>query len=113
VLAAQLLVKIVLDQVETLVEGVERACKLPLSGSHLLEGSVEREALTIPRVSEGPIGGVHVDSIFECAARRFIRTKPQNPSVVRRALAGGVIEGFLLDAGHLTPPWAAQCPKGR
>lgn len=76
VLAAQLLVKVVLDEVETLVQSVERAGKLLLSGGHLLEGSAEREALAIMRVSALPNGGIHRASIFERAAPGFIRTKP-------------------------------------
>jgi hypothetical protein len=78
-LAAQLCVKVVLDEVETLVQSVERARKLPLSGGHLLEASAQREALAIPGVSAGPVCGLHRGSIFERTESWFIRTKPQNP----------------------------------
>jgi hypothetical protein len=76
VLAAQFFVKVVLDDVEALVEGIERAGKLPLFSSHLREDLAEREALAIPVVSELPICGIHRCFIFECSAREFIRTKP-------------------------------------
>jgi hypothetical protein len=113
-LAAQLLVKVSFDEVETLVEGIERACKPALSGSHLAHGSAEREALAVLRVSDAPFGGTHHGSILERAAGRFIRTKPKKGSVLRRAhLVELETGGVILDAGHLTPPSAARCPRGR
>jgi hypothetical protein len=82
VFAAKLYVKVVLDEVETPVPGVERARKLPLSCSHLRDGSAQSEALAIPRIFALPIGGVHVDFILERAAGGFIRRTPQSCSVV-------------------------------
>jgi len=79
-----LVVELVFDDVEMRGEDVKPLVELPLLGGHFLNGHSKREALAIPCVSERPIRRGHGDFILNWGGGTFIRTNPQDLTVVLR-----------------------------